>query len=131
MAQLASSAINDYGIPLKASQVAPSRVAKVLDSVSGEVPFSGARQFGEAQQAAFNRAIAGSIGEDADNVTSNVFSRAADRIGAGYDDIAARNAAKVTPELSQNLAGIAQDATDLGSDESQRVVSGLLSRVGQ
>lgn len=42
VADLASSAINDYGIPLKASQVVPSRVAKTLDSVSAKVPFSGA-----------------------------------------------------------------------------------------
>lgn len=42
VADLAKTAINDYGIPLKASQVSPSRVAKVLDTASAKVPFSGA-----------------------------------------------------------------------------------------
>lgn len=50
VANLASSAINDFGIPLKASQVSPSRVAQTLDSVSAKVPFSGAQDFGKTQQ---------------------------------------------------------------------------------
>lgn len=58
VAQLANSAINDYGIPLSATQVAPSRFGKLLDSVSAKVPFSGAQGFQDAQQKAFNAAVA-------------------------------------------------------------------------
>jgi hypothetical protein len=49
VADLARTAIDDYGIPLSATQVAPSKVAKVLDSVSQKVPFSGAQKFADAQ----------------------------------------------------------------------------------
>lgn len=64
-------------------------------------------------------------------MTSNVFGRAAQRIGQGYDDIASRNAATLTPEVQQGLQGILGDATDLGGDESQRLVSGLLGRISK
>ncbi len=48
VAALAKSAINDYGIPLKASQVSPSRAAKVFDTASAKIPLSGAQAFGDA-----------------------------------------------------------------------------------
>ena len=72
----------DAGIPLKASQVSPSKAAKLVDSVSGQVPFSGSPAFQQAQQSAFNRAVARTIGESADAITPEVFSRAKARIGA-------------------------------------------------
>lgn len=54
VANLAKTAIQDYGIPLKASQVSGSRVAKTLDSVSSKIPFSGSDSFANTQQKAFN-----------------------------------------------------------------------------
>jgi len=35
----------DHGIPLKASQVSPSQIAKQVDSVSQQVPFNGGGAF--------------------------------------------------------------------------------------
>lgn len=110
VANLASSAINDYGIPLKASQVVPSRIAKTLDSVSGKVPFSGAQDFAATQQKAFNRAVAGTIGEDTDQITPAIYAQAKKRIGGVYDDITARNQVGITPDVQNQLASVLQDA---------------------
>lgn len=128
-AQLASSAINDYGIPLSAADVTPSKVVKALDSVSAKVPFSGASAFKETQQKAFNSAVANTIGEDADRITPAVYSQAKKRIGSVYDDITARNNVQVTPDLQQGLLGVLDHAKQYGNDDSVRAVTGLLSRI--
>lgn len=129
VATLANSAINDYGIPLSATQVAPSRFGKLLDSVSAKVPFSGAQGFRDTQQKAFNSAVAQTIGEDADAITPAVYTAAKKRIGGVYDDITSRNQVGLTDQVQQRLQGILQDAQQTGSDDSIRAVNGLLGRI--
>lgn len=119
----------DAGIPLNASQVSPSRAAKLVDSVSGQVPFSGAQAFQQTQQKAFNRAVARTIGENADAITPEVFSAAKARIGASYDDLAARIDPRITPGVRAKLADVLKSAQQFGSDDSARAVSSALERV--
>ena len=88
---MARTAVDDYGIPLTATQVAPSKVGKLLDSVSQKVPFSGAQAFRDQQQKAFNAAVAQTIGENTDAITPAVYAAAKKRIGGVYDDITSRN----------------------------------------
>jgi hypothetical protein len=93
----------DNGIPLKASQVSPSQIAKQIDSVSSQVPFSGSGAFQDQQRQAFNRAVSNTIGEDSTKLTSDVMERARQRIGQSYDDLAQRVQTKVTPDVQQKL----------------------------
>lgn len=129
IASLADRAINDYGIPLKASQVSPSRVAKVLDSTTAKVPFSGAKDFSEAQQKAFNRAVASTIGESTDSITPAVYAQAKKRIGSVYDDITSRNQVNITPDIKQNLDALLQEANATGNSDSVKAVESLLGRI--
>ena len=119
----------DAGIPLNASQVSPSRAAKLVDSVSGQVPFSGAQAFQQTQQKAFNRAVARTIGENADAITPEVFSAAKARIGASYDDLATRINPRITPAVQTKLANVMKSAQQFGSDDSARAVSSAIERV--
>lgn len=130
VADLAKTAINDYGIPLKASQVSDSRIAKTLDSVSSKIPFSGATGLQEAQQKAFNRAVASTIGEDADAVTPALYAQAKKRIGQTYDDITERSNIDLA-SVQDDLAGILAEAQQTGSDDSIRAVTNLLSRINE
>lgn len=130
VADLAKTAINDYGIPLKASQVSDSRIAKTLDSVSSKIPFSGASSITEAQQKAFNRAVASTIGEDADAVTPALYAQAKKRIGQTYDDITERSNIDLTG-VQGDLAGVLAEAQQTGSDDSIRAVTNLLGRIGE
>lgn len=127
-ATLAKTAIQDYGIPLKASQVGDSRVAKTLDSVSAKIPFSGAGKIAEAQQKAFNRAVASTIGEDADAITPALYAQAKKRIGATYDDITSRNTVDLNG-VKDKFLGILGDVQETGSDDSIRAVTNLLGRI--
>lgn len=119
----------DAGIPLKASQVSPSKAAKLVDSVSGQAPFSGAQAFQQTQQKAFNRAVARTIGENADAITPEVFNAAKARIGASYDDLATRINPRITPAVQTKLDGVLKSAQQFGSDDSARAVSSALERV--
>jgi hypothetical protein len=119
----------DAGIPLKASQVSPSKAAKLVDSVTGQVPFSGAQAFQQGQQAAFNRAVSRTIGEDADAITPEVFSAAKARIGASYDDLASRVNPQITDKVQTRLANILKSAQQFGSEDSARAVASAIDRV--
>lgn len=119
----------DQGIPLKASQVSPSKAAKLVDSVSGQVPFSGAPAFQQAQQKAFNRAVSRTIGENAEAITPEVFNAAKTRIGASYDDLATRINPQITPAVQTKLAGVLKSAQQFGNDDSARAVSSAIDRV--
>lgn len=128
VAQLAKSAL-EMGIPLKASQVSPSKVGKLVDSVTGQVPFSGSQKFSDSQTKAFGRQIAKTIGENADNVTSEVFARAKARIGASYDDLASRINTEITPSVQKKLDGVLGDAEQFGTSDSVNAIQSALNRV--
>jgi hypothetical protein len=127
-ADLARNALS-LGIPLKATQVSPSKVGKLLDSVTGQVPLSGAGNFNQAQQAGFNRAVAKTIGENSDKITSGVFDRARQRIGAMYDDLASRVNPQITPGVQQKLDAVLADAKQLGSPDSANAVQNIAQRI--
>lgn len=117
------------GIPLKASQVSSSKVAKLIDSATGQVPFSGAPAFQEAQQKAFNQAVARTIGENADAITPQVFAAAKKRIGDSYNDLASRINPQITPGVQQKMVDVLNDAMAYGNEDSVKAVANVLKRV--
>ncbi len=53
----------DFGIDLRADQVAPSRLRNTIQKVSQELPFSGVDKAEHIQREQWNQALAGTIGE--------------------------------------------------------------------
>jgi len=127
-AQLAQTALS-HGIPLKASQVSPSMSAKLMDSASSHVPFSGSGAFQDTQQQAFNRAVGQSIGVNEPKITAPVFNQAKQDIGVMYDDLATRVHPQITPDVQQKLDDVLQNAQQFGADDSIRAVGSALQRV--
>lgn len=117
------------GIPLKASQVSNSKVAKALDSVTGQVPFSGAANFTDQQQRAFNAAVARTIGETSDKITPAVFAQAKRRIGSEFDRLTAAAALPLDPNTTARLRQVVQDTRDFYGDDSARLVSNVINRL--
>lgn len=117
------------GIPIKASQLSDSRVAKTLDSVTSQVPLSGARNFQNQQQGAFNRAVGRTIGADGDKITPQVFAEAKQRIGAEYDRLTSQNSILLDTQLSDRMRQIQQD-TQMGfGHQAQKTVDDTISRI--
>lgn len=65
---LADKAVNKFGIKLSVDQIAPSGVRNTVQKVSQALPGSGVQGFQDAQHAQWNKALAGTLGQDADNL---------------------------------------------------------------
>lgn len=112
----------DMGIPLKASQVSPSRVAKLMDSVTGQVPFSGAHSFQNTQQQAFNRAVGRTIEADSPVINAPVFEQAKNAAGSAFDRMWSTNNMPVNQPVLKRAADVVNVAA---SDASPDVANSL------
>lgn len=119
----------DEGIPLKASQVSDSKVAKLVDSATGQVPLSGASKFQGSQQEAFNRAVGRTIGVDAPKITPEVFAKAKTMLGNQFDTLAARNDVQLTPELVKKLNALRAEVAGTGNSEAINAIDKQFERI--
>lgn len=119
----------DAGIPLKASQVSGSKVAKLVDSATGQVPFSGAHKFQTSQQQAFNNAVGKTIGVNEKAITPEVFARAKKMIGGQFDTLASRNTMNITPELVQKISALRGDVARSANVEAQTAIDNAFQRI--
>jgi hypothetical protein len=112
-AQLAQLATQKYGIPLTAPQVTANPGLKIAGSTLNRLPFSGAEGFQAGQQASFNRAVAGTIGESADKITPQVMNAARQRIGSYYDSVAQNTNVAIDPQFAQDIHTVLNNASQV------------------
>ncbi len=110
-AALARTARGDYNIPVTGGQISNSPFVRFLNSTLQRLPFTGYAGQSEGQQAAFNRAVASTFGEDAESITPDVMSRARNRLGSTFDMVAARTSIPVVGPLLNDLGNIEFEAT--------------------
>ena len=113
----------DAGLRLNVGQVTENQLARNIISQMERLPFSGARKANDANQAAFNRAVAKTIGVADDKITSDVFSTAKGNIGAEFERLASQNQLQVTPELIGRINTLRDEAIRLGDPDTARAVS--------
>lgn len=126
---LAKMAMEDYNIPLSRSQIGDSKAAKTLASTVDEIPFSGSSGFLSKQQTAFNKAIANTIGENAEKVTPDVIDSAYKNIGAKFDTVLKGRDIKISQNALDNLADIAQDASSYITKDHSDVVDNAIKKI--
>jgi len=90
VARLADLAIHKFGIPLGADLLSSNPMIRFASSVVERMPMTGGTAAREARQAAFNRAVARTIGETDDLLTPAAMSRARTRIGGMFEGVANR-----------------------------------------
>ncbi len=117
------------GIPVNAAQLGDSKFLKTLASSLEQMPFTGAAKTAAAQRKAFTQAVTETFGERADKLTPEVYAAAKSRLGAQFDELAARNTLNVTPELSTKLGSILKEAAGTGNDDSIKAVKNIIDRV--
>ena len=109
---LADKAINEYGIPLRGSQIAgvenPSLAVK--DSNLITAPGSGFAANNKAQQTAFTRAVASTFGANSDSITPTVMSQARSDLGDKFEQFGQSHNITDTDALQTRLGGIVKDA---------------------
>lgn len=121
----------ELGIDITAPQLSSSRMAKVLDSISAKVPFSGARAVAEKQQVQINRAVAKTIGADADKITPDVFDKAWFRASNEFRRLAGNNDMRLTPDVMMKLLAVEKDAGAYYGNEVQGMVRSIIDRIVQ
>lgn len=129
IAPLAQKAMNDYKIPLSSSQLGDSGFAKTLASTAEEVPLSGALKFRDKQQTAFNKALAKTIGEDADKITPETINSAYINIGKKFDDALAGRTITINDDILNKIAQIESDASESITGDHFKIVKGNISKV--
>jgi hypothetical protein len=90
VAQLAAAARDKFGINIRPGQISSAPAMNFLDSVVNKLPMSGGAAANDAQQAAFNRAVSNTFGEDADRITPDVMDAARKRLGQTFQSVANR-----------------------------------------
>ena len=111
-----------YGIPLHLSQVTDSKALQTLGSAAKYLPFAGNAAAKDAQQTAFNSAIASTLGQTAKRITPDVMNDAAQQIGNGYNQLFARNTVQIGPQTWSKLGSIWKQAdSDLTPGDAQVV----------
>lgn len=100
----------ERGIKLTPAQLSDSRFLKFAQSMLRSVPFTGAEGRYQKQVEQFNRSLAKTIGEDADNLGPEVYGRAKARQSQQFDELTSRNALRVDDQLIRSLSNIAEGA---------------------
>jgi hypothetical protein len=115
IAALAKTAREKYGINVRTGQIqgATDPVAAFRDSQLATAPGSGVAASNAGQRQAFSRAVAGTFGEDAPNLTPEVMQRARDRIGGVFSRVASNTAITDTDTMLSNLGQVVHDASQV------------------
>lgn len=117
------------GIPLNVAQTSGSAPVKAATAATKWLPFSGASKAGQAQQQAFNRAVARSFGEDAPELTDEVVRAARKRLGSVFDDVYSRNDVALTPDVARRMVEVGRNAASDMVDAEASVVRKQLEKI--
>ena len=109
-ALLAQTARDGYGVPIRGGQITESPGVRFMDSTLSRTPGMGYSGDQAAQNIAFNKAVANTIGEDASKITPAVMASAKTRIGAALDDAASKTTIRADNQFGDKLGGILRDA---------------------
>lgn len=126
--QDAIATAQQYGIPLHLNQVTDNRFLQTLGSASKYLPFSGTTAADAAQRTAFNRALASTIGQTADDLTPGVMAAARAQNGAGYDALFGRNTVQLQPGTWTRLGALRNEADQQLIPEQANVVKKQIQR---
>ena len=101
---------NKFGIDLALDQIAPSKVRDTVQKISQTIPGSGVEAFQERQAAQWMKAVAKTIGEDADNLNPEVINNYLTRAGKDFEGALSGKNIKFSQKDINSLADIAAQA---------------------
>lgn len=125
----------DLGIPLSVSQIAPGKIRTTAQKVSQAIPLSGVQKFEESQTTAWNKALASTLGESADNLGPETIKNFLNRTSTGFDNVLKGKSVQIGDDALNAFDNIVSDADltltkDL-SDVVAKNVKKLKKDIGQ
>jgi hypothetical protein len=122
-----------YGIALSPAQLSNSPLVQYLGNQFGILPGAGGAKVAEQQSAAFNRALANTIGVDAPRITPEVYAAKKAADSRAFEALTARNNLTVTGDLAMRLKALQDDANIVGgqaAEATRNAIEGLYARMG-
>lgn len=125
VAPLADRFIKQYGIDLDPTQLTLNPTYRLMTDQAGKLPLSGAGNRVAAARLQWQKALAGEMGETADNgITHGVMDSASSRIGSGMNNIADRtvitDGSEGANSVQKSLTDIANQVPEFGLTETQK-----------
>jgi hypothetical protein len=116
--------LRDAGIPLDAAQATGSALLGRVKAALSDNMFTASAQheFSGVQKQAFNKAIAKTMGENADKITPAVISNAKENIGKIYDDVASKVNIRADDKFLNNLSAIDDEAKNILNDQQYSII---------
>jgi len=121
------------GVPVDVAQATGSEFLKRTKAASFDNPHTAGKaiDFADMQKAAYNKAVAKTMGEDAIAITPDVLQTAKTRLGNNYDDIALRNSIHLDDQLTKNLSSIRSEAEQILNPEQFNIVQKQINNIIQ
>lgn len=130
-AQIAKTAIEKYGYPVRPGQMSDNHLVRSMDTLLGKIPGTGYKASAGEQQTAINRGVAGLIGVDAEKVTPETMVAAKSKMQAAYKKIYGKDVnAKIDDQFSSKVLDTLDRASDvLDSPDKVRVLNKAVSNI--
>jgi len=123
--------LREAGVPIDVAQATGSQFLNRMKNVLQDNPVTVGKEqeFIATQRAAYNKAIAKTMGEDATAITPDVITTAKNRLGDIYDNLFDKHGSKISGQVYKDLASLRDDAiTTLPANESA-VIKGLVDDI--
>jgi hypothetical protein len=117
------------GIDLSITQVAPSRARGIVQKLSQNLPFSGVDAFQEKQAIQWNKAVAKTLGVDADNLSPETIVSFKANNSKKFDNALKGKIIKPDNNFSQQLDNIVKKAKDSISPDFAQVVQNRVNMI--
>jgi len=123
--------LRDAGVPLDIAQATGSGFLQRSKAMLSDNPFTtnAEQMFASKQKAAYNNAIAKTMGEDVTAITPDVIQAAKTRLGQNYDELASRNQIHFDDELKKSLAEINDRASNALADTQYSVIQKAIKSI--
>ena len=102
----------EFGIPLRLDQISPTRARSGIQKISQSLPFSGVDEFETMQRVSFNKALAKTIGEDAEDLSPATINRFLDNNSNKFDSVLKNKEVIISADDIDNIKGIKNNIQD-------------------
>lgn len=123
--------LRDAGVPIDVAQATGSQFLNRTKAALSDNPFTAGKEseFIATQQSAYNKAIAKTMGEDANAITPDVLQNAKSRLGEIYDDLYNKYGSKVSGQIYKDLDAIRNESQMVLPASEQPIIKNIVDDI--
>jgi hypothetical protein len=123
--------LRDAGVPIDVAQATGSQFLNRTKAALSDNPFTAGKEaeFIAMQQSAYNKAIAKTMGEDANAITPDVIQNAKSRLGEIYDDLYNKYGSKISGQIYKDLDAIRAESQMVLPATEQPIIKNIVDDI--